>query len=48
MPALVGVFSLESEWQKLSSGLQDFSEYSNQSYQYYSLDGLNSSSSSNF
>ena len=36
--------SLRSKWQQVSSGLQDSSEYSGRSQQYYNLDGLDSSS----
>ena len=38
--------SLESEWQQVSSSLQDSSQNSNRSKQCYSLDSLDSSSSS--
>ena len=41
IPVLTGGFSLKSEWQQVSSGLQESSLYSGQSYLYY---GLNSSS----
>ena len=45
-PALVGGLSLESEWQQVSSSLQDFSRYSNRSKQCCGLDDLDSSSDS--
>ena len=41
-PVSAGGLSLKSEWQQVSSGFQDSSEYSNWSQQCYSLDGLNS------
>ena len=37
-------FSLEFEWQQVSSGLQDSSQYSGRSQKCCSLDGLHSSS----
>ena len=42
--ALAGGFSLEAEWQQISSGFQDFSLYSGRSQQYCSLDDIDSSS----
>ena len=44
-PVLTNDLSLVSEWQQVSLGLQDSSQYSGQSQQCYSLNGLNSSSS---
>ena len=41
--ALADGFSLESEWQQVSSSLQDSSYYSGRSQQYCRLDGLHSS-----
>ena len=41
--ALADGFSHESEWQQVSSSLQNSSQYSSQSQQCYSLDGLHSS-----
>ena len=43
-PASSGGFSLQPEWQQVSSGLQDFSQYSSWSQDCCSLDGLHSSS----
>ena len=43
-PALADGFSLDSEWQQISSNLQDSSQYSNRSQQNCSLDGTHSSS----
>ena len=42
IPALVNGFPLESEWQQVSSSLQDSSQYSSWSQQCWSLDGLHS------
>ena len=42
--ALADGLSLESEWQQVSSSLQDSSQYSGRSQQYCSLDCLHSSS----
>ena len=42
--ALVNGFSLEFEWQQVSSSLQDSSQYFGRSQQCYSLDSLHSSS----
>ena len=42
--ALADSFPLESEWQQVSAGLQDSSQYSRRSQQCRSLDGLYSSS----
>ena len=41
--ALTDGFSLESEWQQVSSSLQDSSQYSGRSQKWSSLDGLHSS-----
>ena len=41
--ALADGFSLEYEWQQVSSSLQDSSQYSGRSQWYSSLDGLHSS-----
>ena len=41
--ALADGFTLESEWQQVSSSLQDFSQYSVRSQQCYRLHGLHSS-----
>ena len=41
--ALADGFSLESEWQQVSSSLKDFSQYSKQSKERCGLDGLDSS-----
>ena len=41
--ALANGLSLEFKWQQISSSLQDSSQYSGHSQQYYSLDGLHSS-----
>ena len=43
-PVLADGLSQESEWQQVSSGLQDSSQYSSQSQQCNSLDGLGLSS----
>ena len=48
IPMLAGGLSLESEWLHAFSGLQDSSEYSNQSQQCSRLNGLNSSSDFQF
>ena len=42
--AVADGFPLESEWQQVSSSLEDFSQYSGRSQQCCSLDGLHSSS----
>ena len=42
-PMLTSGLSLSSKWHQISSGLQDSSQYSSQSQQCYSLEGLNSS-----
>ena len=46
--ALADGLSLESEWQQVSSGLKDSPQYFGRSQQYRSLDGLCSSSDSQF
>ena len=43
-PVLTDSFSLKSEWQQITSGLQDPSQYSSRCQQYSGLSGLNSSS----
>ena len=43
IPALADGFSLEFEWQQVSSSLLDSSQYSGRSQQCYSFDGLHSS-----
>ena len=47
-PVLAGGFLLESEWQQVSSCLQDFSQYSSRSQQCCCLDGLNFSTDFQF
>ena len=42
-PALADCFSLESEWQQVSSSLQDSSQYSGRSQKCCRLDGFNPS-----
>ena len=46
--AYIGLLSLESKWQQVSSGLHDSSQYSDRSQQCCNLNGLNSSSDFQF
>ena len=47
-PALVDGLSMDSEWQRISSGLKDSSKYPSRSFQYWRLDSLDSSTNFQF